>query len=221
MGSSTTGVPIEPGYRRPVARLLAAGAGKGRKPYFLTLRPEQPDTFGDGQAAVAERVLAWLRLGALVAGVVLVGASVGFSIVSGRKAGPALDRELLRDDRKQVEAVSEYFDTARDLMLLEAQNPAFADFYSTPGGRSQKVATRNPFLEDAVHSQLREPFLIDGSTMDVEASIGIAIARRPLHACLKSGLLGTQLGSVHRSLPNRGGAACAFRCVPAANRLLG
>ncbi len=96
--------------------------------------------------------LAWLRLGALVAGVVLVGASVGFSVVNGRAAGLALDRELLREDRKQVEAVNEYFDRARDLMLLEAQNPAFADFYRSPGGRTEKIAARNPFLEDAVHS---------------------------------------------------------------------
>ena len=96
--------------------------------------------------------LAWLRLGALVAGVVLVGASVGFSVVNGRAAGPALDRELMRQDRKQVEAVNEYFNGARDLMLLEAQNPAFADFYGSPGGRTEKIAERNPFLEDAVQS---------------------------------------------------------------------
>ena len=96
--------------------------------------------------------LAWLRLGALVAGVVLVGASVGFSVVNGRAAGSALDRELLREDRKQVEAINEYFDRARDLMMLEAQNPAFADFYSSPGRRTEKIAARNPFLEDAVHS---------------------------------------------------------------------
>ncbi len=96
--------------------------------------------------------LAWLRLGALVAGVVLVGASVGFSVVSGRAAGPALDRQLLREDRKQVEAVNEYFDKARDLMLLLAQNSSFANFYSAPGGRTEKIAAGNQSLEDAVHS---------------------------------------------------------------------
>ena len=87
-----------------------------------------------------------------MAGVVLVGASVGLIIVNGRAAAPALDRELLRDDRKHVEAINEYFDRARDLMLLQAQNPAFADFYKSPGGRTDKIADGNPYLEDAVQS---------------------------------------------------------------------
>jgi diguanylate cyclase (GGDEF)-like protein len=37
-------------------------------------------------------------------------------------------------------------------MLLEAQNPSFADFYRAPGGRTEKIAARDPFLEEAVHS---------------------------------------------------------------------
>lgn len=80
---------------------MAAGAVWVASPTRLTFRLEQPDTFGVGRSLRLNRSLAWLRLGALVAGVVLVGASVGFSIVSGRAAGPALDRELLREDRKQ------------------------------------------------------------------------------------------------------------------------
>ncbi|MEO8266207.1 MAG: GGDEF domain-containing protein [Ilumatobacteraceae bacterium] len=132
--------------------LLASRAVWVASPTRLTFRPPKPDTFGVGRSLRLNGSLAWLRLGALVAGVVLVGASVGFSIVSGSAAGPALDRELLREDRKQVEAVSKYFDRARDLMLLEAQNPAFADFYNAPGARTEKIAARNPFLEDAVHS---------------------------------------------------------------------
>ena len=87
----------------------------GLLPYSPHVLAGQADTDGVGRSLRLNGSLAWLRLGALVAGVVLVGASVGWSIVSGRAAGPALDRELLREDRKQVESVNEYFDRARDL----------------------------------------------------------------------------------------------------------
>ncbi len=124
----------------------------GLLPYLPHVLAGQADTDGVGRSLRLNGSLAWLRLGALVAGVVLVGASVGWSIVSGRAAGPALDRQLLREDRKQVQAVNEYFDRARDLMLLAAQNPAFADFYGSPGGRAEKVAAGNRYLDDAAGS---------------------------------------------------------------------
>ena len=121
-------------------------------PTWLTLRLERADSYEVARSLKLSGSLAWLRLGALVAGVVLVGASVGLSIVNGRAAGPAFDRELLREDRKHVVAVNEYFDRARDLMLLQAQNPVFADFYRSPGGRTDKIAAGNPYLEQAVQS---------------------------------------------------------------------
>ncbi len=94
----------------------------------------------------------WLRLGALVAGVVLVGASVGLSVLGAREDRAALDSSLLREGRKHTEAITEYFGRARDLMLLQAQNPSFADFYAAPGNRLDKVAAGNAHLDRAVHS---------------------------------------------------------------------
>jgi diguanylate cyclase (GGDEF)-like protein len=96
--------------------------------------------------------LAWLRLGALVAGVVLVGASVGLSILGARDDRATLDSGLMREDRKHTEAINEYFGRARDLMLLQAQNPSFADFYASAGTRIDKVAAGNAHLDQAVHS---------------------------------------------------------------------
>jgi diguanylate cyclase (GGDEF)-like protein len=96
--------------------------------------------------------LAWLRLGALVAGVILVGASVGLSVLGARDDRATLDRGLMREDRKHTEAINEYFGRSRDLMLLQAQNPSFADFYGSAGTRIDKVATGNVHLDQAVHS---------------------------------------------------------------------
>ena len=94
----------------------------------------------------------WLRLGALVAGVVLVGASVGLSVLGARDDRAALDSVLLREGRKHTETINEYFGRARDLMLLQVQDSSFADFYASPGVRTDKIVAGNARLDDAVHS---------------------------------------------------------------------
>jgi len=116
------------------------------------LAPLDADTSSVGRQWRRSRSLGWFRLGALVAGVVLVGVSVGLGIVSARDKRQALDRDLLRDDRKHLDDINEYFGRARDLMLLQAQNDSFADFYAAPGDRVAKVNAGNTSLDRAVSS---------------------------------------------------------------------
>ncbi|HEY7628363.1 MAG TPA: EAL domain-containing protein, partial [Ilumatobacteraceae bacterium] len=96
--------------------------------------------------------MGWFRLGALLAGVVLVGVSVGLGVLSVREDKAALDRALLRDQHKYLDNIEEYFSRARDLMMLQAQNDAFSDFYGTPGERTAKIRSGDRHLDSAVAS---------------------------------------------------------------------
>ena len=112
--------------------------------------------------------LAWLRLGALVAGVVLVGASVGFSIVSGRAAGPALDRELL--------LVREQRAASADLSPDESTNPFFAPTLGLGTGQVyQAAAYMSPDTRDLVISNSTVlPGLPDGEKAIVHFEVSMA-----------------------------------------------
>ena len=112
--------------------------------------------------------LAWLRLGALVAGVVLVGASVGFSIVSGRAAGPALDRELL--------LVREQRAASADLSPDESTDPFFAPTLGLGTGQVyQAAAYMSPDTRDLVISNSTVlPGLPDGEKAIVHFEVSMA-----------------------------------------------
>ncbi len=111
--------------------------------------------------------MAWLRLGALVAGVVMVAFAVGLSVVNTHENRSALDRQLAREDRKQVTAITEYFARARDLLLLQAQNDAFTDFYAASGTRDSKIAEGDPSLVKAVGSLSYLEHLYDGRVGEI------------------------------------------------------
>ena len=50
-----------------------------------------------------------------------------------------VDRNLAHQVDAEQNALTDYFDRARSIDLLSAQNPAFTDFYSQPGTLAQKI----------------------------------------------------------------------------------
>jgi diguanylate cyclase (GGDEF)-like protein len=93
------------------------------------------------------------RIALLVAGVVLLAASLGFGI-SQNRARRQQDRDRRVSDQAMVQGklLSEYFERARTLTLLSAQNPAFATFYDAPGSRNEKVAAGGPIMAQVTAS---------------------------------------------------------------------
>ena len=109
---------------------------------------------------------------------------------------------------------TEYFDRARDLMLLQAQNPAFAEFYSSPGARTDKICRRRPapgreavqslaYLESLYGGRIGEICFIDRSGGENARAPG---APRPRSATCRSMSLPT------RSSRQRSSSASA-RCT--------
>ena len=93
-----------------------------------------------------------LRLGALLAGVVLVGVSIGVGVLTGNERRADLDRRLRGENHQQAEAVRVSFARAREIMLLTAQNPVFAAFYREPGDLQTKVEGDSRTLDNAVRA---------------------------------------------------------------------
>src|SRR5258706_10117325 len=80
------------------------------------------------------RSLAWLRLGALFAGVALVAVGLGEGFLNGRSDRQTLDHHLAVEANTRLDLIQQYFGSARDVLLLSAQNPAFAEFYEQLSG---------------------------------------------------------------------------------------
>jgi diguanylate cyclase (GGDEF)-like protein len=88
------------------------------------------------------------RLFLLCLGVALLTTSV-WLVASGdrNRAKSDSDRGLSDQARAQSELVSQYFERARTLILLTAQNPAFAEFSQAPGTIADKLAAGGPMVE--------------------------------------------------------------------------
>ena len=94
------------------------------------------------------------RLLLLCLGVGLLATSVGLGISGNRqRIDDDRDRRLSEQASAQSELVSQYFDRARTLILLTAQNPAFEAFYEAPGSRSDKLTAGGPII-DHMHAAL-------------------------------------------------------------------
>jgi diguanylate cyclase (GGDEF)-like protein len=84
----------------------------------------------------------------LCLGVGLLASSVALGISGNRqRINDDRDRRLAEQANGQSELVSQYFDRARTLILLTAQNPAFAEFHDTPGTRTDKVTAGGPIVD--------------------------------------------------------------------------
>jgi diguanylate cyclase (GGDEF)-like protein len=89
-----------------------------------------------------------VRTAALLIALGVLVLSVVTSVLAGRaKESAGLDHELVADVGRQADAVVEYFQRARDINLLVAQNPAFADFYTAPGTDQAKIRAGGPLIE--------------------------------------------------------------------------
>src|SRR5207253_6246361 len=74
----------------------------------------------------------------LVLGVGLVPLVLGATVLQAKAREhqrAALDRSLAAEVTAQVSVLESYFERARSVTLLTAQNPAFRDFYSLLGTR--------------------------------------------------------------------------------------
>lgn len=81
-----------------------------------------------------------LPLFTLIVGVLLVPASIGFGYSQHTRARTRVNAHLLNVVREESSALANYFERARSIVLLTAQNPAFRGFYVAPGSRHQKIA---------------------------------------------------------------------------------
>jgi diguanylate cyclase (GGDEF)-like protein len=96
-----------------------------------------------GRAALMRGV----RVAALLTGLGVLCLSVVTGVLAGRaRESAALDHELAAEVAQQADMVSAYFERARAIDLLLAQNPAFTDFYTAPGALQAKIAGGGPLL---------------------------------------------------------------------------
>ena len=129
------------------------------------------------------------RVALLVVGVVLLLLSIGLGIrVNLNGAAAQRDRKLTDQATAKSGVLSEYFDRARTVILLSAQNPAFADFYAAPGTQQEKLAAGGPrverlnaalaYLETLYPTDtLSEVCFIHGSGAEIARVVGTHVAR--------------------------------------------
>lgn len=81
--------------------------------------------------------------------VVLLVASIGLATLQRSRARDALDASLTTAAEQQANTLEGYFERARAVALLTANNPAFADFYAEPGERQDKILAGEDNIEQA------------------------------------------------------------------------
>jgi hypothetical protein len=88
----------------------------------------------------------------LVLGVGLVPLALGASVLQARartNQRAVLDRSLAAEVTAQVAVLNSYFERARSVTLLTAQNQAFRDFYALPGTRVERIRAGGRILQQA------------------------------------------------------------------------
>lgn len=91
-----------------------------------------------------------MRISAFVLGVALLSISLALAGVQRSHAEDELDRGLTRGLDQELAVVDGYFERARAIILLTAQNPAFEAFYQLPGDRLERIRTGGQVLADAI-----------------------------------------------------------------------
>jgi hypothetical protein len=86
---------------------------------------------------------------ALAAGVALIAASIGLGMRDRGAKQRSANQELSSKAADQAAKLEEYFERARSIMLITAQNPAFRTFYSEPGSRRAKIEARTPAVRES------------------------------------------------------------------------
>jgi diguanylate cyclase (GGDEF)-like protein len=86
---------------------------------------------------------------ALAAGVALIAASIGLGIRDRGERQRSADQALSNKAADQAAALEDYFERARSVMLITAQNPAFRTFYADAGSRRGRIEARTPAIRES------------------------------------------------------------------------
>src|SRR5215211_2251219 len=80
-----------------------------------------------------------LSLSVLLVAICLLPVGIGSGTSAHSHAVAGLDGALANTANGQAQVLEDYFERARSIDLLTANNPAFQDFYRLPGSRAAKV----------------------------------------------------------------------------------
>jgi methyl-accepting chemotaxis protein len=86
---------------------------------------------------------------ALILGISLLPLGYAFDQQSKHNSKAALQRSLQQASNQEAAALENYFERARSVTLISANNPAFEHFYSLPGTKSERVARGGETLDEA------------------------------------------------------------------------
>lgn len=90
-----------------------------------------------------------IPLVALLLAVALLSVAVAAAASDHGRKRASLNRALAAEAREQAAELEDYFQRARALTLVTANNPAYRRFYEMPGSRLAKIRAGGPTMEDA------------------------------------------------------------------------
>src|SRR5437867_10785420 len=91
------------------------------------------------------RLLLLVLAGAV--GLLVVGAGTG--LAGHANALTRQRQELMQRATEQSQVLNDYFERSRSIMLITAQNPAFAEFYDVPGTHDERIRSGGTALHEA------------------------------------------------------------------------
>jgi hypothetical protein len=86
---------------------------------------------------------------ALILAIAFLLVAVGAAAVDHGRKRDSLDRALKAEVRQQSQELDDYFDRARSLTQITANNPAYREFYVRPGERVEKILSGDRVVRDA------------------------------------------------------------------------
>ena len=104
-----------------------------------------------------------IPLVALLLAMALLAVAVGAAANDHGRKRDALDRTLAGEASEQAKELEDYFQRARALTLVTANNPAYRDFYGLPGDRQDRIRNDSPTLEAAQQGLIYLQDLFPGS----------------------------------------------------------
>jgi signal transduction histidine kinase len=88
----------------------------------------------------------------LIMAILLATASVAVGTFQRARAQESLDHRLTEELNREVATLNNYFERARSVALINAQNPAFRRFYELPGSRIAKVKAGGEELDETIRA---------------------------------------------------------------------
>jgi hypothetical protein len=139
-----------------------------------------------------------LSLSVLLVAIFLLPVGIGSGTSAHSHAVAALDGALANTASAQAQVLEDYFERARSIDLLTANNPAFQDFYELSGSRVAKVRRGGPVLNktnralgyleelfpDSIGEALGEPEPLDAGELEpggADSAQGVAAGVAAAH----------------------------------------